>query len=799
MKAQTVKEHLDCLKLIQEKNLLSDVTRCCHNTGVLLECLKALPDNTKLGQCKKNVQFAALSSIEYLQYILKLVKLVTDIGSINNLFSLVNGENLLEYEPEDIARILNDEYIEKEYILIYIKLFNKEELSDAEKKLFCTSLFQLRLNRFPMTDDWLIENRRVLLEPMIANSMLKLEASYERVVNELTHNMEFRKVLRFIEDNRARSTYLDDEHVNELLKSCAEIGELLPVVLGYFTESYRKNFIHLWTESHALLYDLKHFVKNKEKGQTESWDNVVISKAAYVAFCYNEYFPIVLVDAKEPLIIYAVANGKHAFLKLVRENIEVIQNTPTTSLLFDRKFYSQCVNLNTANVKDLLNIASIEAHKVQCRFALVNKERTFAEVILLHNLPEYYIRFYDSLPIERIDEKIIVMKELKKHMCLPNVKDYKSLGKHLAKKKVSQWMQLEFACIKDSTFTTAVKLLIEYDTLKHLIPEMQTDAEACYIIANMKSLNLESMETVKSSLLAANSRWSELCDKFEISNTFIQQYKENILNFILSGGVDIVLDYYEGMQDKYRDIRLLLIAELTGKFKQLKYHEDDLQKEIGHEVQDYALNEWKNCNRIEDNSIAVWEEDGFLPTMKLGVMPINTCLAYTTGMYKSCLLANFDSNKKVIYLSINGKVVLRALLRLTKGSWNKCDVDGPSIHFADVTNETKNFINNREHLVLFLEKAYTCGLTQQYKDKAYELLLKLVSNKAKEMGVLCTLSLDYHNNVNSEWVSQNYYMYISKSKAGSQYLDSLGGENGVSLEGRYRKIGLLSNSKFKEI
>ncbi len=37
------------------------------------------------------------------------------------------------------------------------------------------------------------------------------------------------------------------------------------------------------------------------------------------------------------------------------------------------------------------------------------------------------------------------------------------------------------------------------------------------------------------------------------------------------------------------------------------------------------------------------------------------------------------------------------------------------------------------------------------------------------------------------FVAMSYHLYISKSKAGRQYLDSLGGSCGVSSEGSYKQ------------
>ena len=58
------------------------------------------------------------------------------------------------------------------------------------------------------------------------------------------------------------------------------------------------------------------------------------------------------------------------------------------------------------------------------------------------------------------------------------------------------------------------------------------------------------------------------------------------------------------------------------------------------------------------------------------------------------------------------------------------------------------------------------------------------SRKNLEQGIV--LSSSYKNVLeNKNYVLTNFYMYISASKNGSQYLDSLGGVAGVSASGSY--------------
>ena len=87
---------------------------------------------------------------------------------------------------------------------------------------------------------------------------------------------------------------------------------------------------------------------------------------------------------------------------------------------------------------------------------------------------------------------------------------------------------------------------------------------------------------------------------------------------------------------------------------------------------------------------------------------------------------------------------------------------------------------------MFLERYYQSGLNKQQIRKAVNLTAMLVKEKAEKIGARLVLSRNYKNVLeNKNYVLTNFYMYISASKNGSQYLDSLGGAAGVSDSGSY--------------
>ena len=161
-------------------------------------------------------------------------------------------------------------------------------------------------------------------------------------------------------------------------------------------------------------------------------------------------------------------------------------------------------------------------------------------------------------------------------------------------------------------------------------------------------------------------------------------------------------------------------------------------------------------------------------------------------MYKECLLATFDSNKKVLYLAYKQRTVLRAILRLTKGSKVWKEQENHRIQFADLTPDAAGDRSD-EKLVLFLERAYIKRLPGKERKNAISLLLRLVKEKADRLGAFPMISFEYSNMIDQEQlVRKDYYLYISATKGNTQYLDSLDGSNSITDTGKYKKATIYT-------
>ena len=92
----------------------------------------------------------------------------------------------------------------------------------------------------------------------------------------------------------------------------------------------------------------------------------------------------------------------------------------------------------------------------------------------------------------------------------------------------------------------------------------------------------------------------------------------------------------------------------------------------------------------------------------------------------------------------------------------------------------------REGLALFLEWPYISGVGPEISQRVMRMFVELARRKADELDIMLVLSADYRSKVTSGFTWTKYAIYISKSKAGAQYLNSLGGQAAVSAEGSYK-------------
>ena len=100
---------------------------------------------------------------------------------------------------------------------------------------------------------------------------------------------------------------------------------------------------------------------------------------------------------------------------MYEENTELFLELPWNSILFQKAFYEEYVNLNTLNFQNLKECRKIKECSAIEKTDMIQKEYTFAEIKLFAVCPDReYIRLYHKLNYRRVDDRLRVMQEVVK-------------------------------------------------------------------------------------------------------------------------------------------------------------------------------------------------------------------------------------------------------------------------------------------------------------------------------------------------------------------------------------------------
>ena len=713
---------------------------------------------------------------------------------VEALLEVANRDELSRHSYEVIRDVLQSTEIDKENEYSFLKYYGEIGLNQEDK---------VRVNRgISFTQEYVQggvdaipeDARYILNDELFLFDFLCVSASKPEVFVDLK-DQKLRDILRTLSNYVKDTMRLSEENYRQLKEAPEEIGTLLCECLEPLDEQQKIRVIQYWLEDEKLLFELKKW-RNKHSWTTEEREQLGMSKMAYVATVYGEDIRMIpnMHRNMNELLIYAIKNRKKAFLRLCRENPEILSRMPYKSALADEDFYKNYVNLNSINRKDLQDCLSLkwkcEYKKYMCR-----NNYTFAEVKTLMELPsEEYVSLYHFLTYERVDDRLRVIRECGNSEFLISdlsEEDLKKLAGFLSKMSLSRWKKEVFGNISGVSAEDICRTFLIWEKMEHFLKEIRDHFQLRYFYKNIEQLeSCKSVKEAKVKMLEADQYWNWLKDFFSISNEFIQENKEQILSFLCEGGAEILYEYHKDYNRNVEGMRRLLVAELLGRFREVKYHENDLERELSWNISLPAQKTWQENMKKKQGHFHLWEEDRFLPVMQIGEVPESTCLSYKNGMYKECLLATFDSNKKVLYLAYKQRTVLRAILRLTKGSKVWKEQENHRIQFADLTPDAAGDRSD-EKLVLFLERAYIKRLPGKERKNAISLLLRLVKEKADRLGAFPMISFEYSNMIDQEQlVRTDYFLYISATKGNTQYLDSLDGSNSITDTGKYKKAAI---------
>lgn len=709
-------------------------------------------------------------------------------------------DKVSDFSYEQVKAVYFDPLVTDGTAYSYMKYYGEQNVSKEEKEQLVKSIAMcMDVLDFEKAGE---KDRMLLVNPVFSSELL-LDL-LENVNNlKILQDQDLMELVNTLAGYEAEIRSLNQNQFDQMKERPVEILEKLRIVTRYIEKENLTDGLNLWLWNEALYEDLCKL----ERAFTDGADpaEVFSSKVSYVNTLYQNPVSKIslssLSEEKSEILLYAITQKKKAFLNLINEEAELFYDLPNASMLLKKEVYQEYINLNTLNRKNLKDSADLIL--LRDRFELLAKrEHTFEELKLLCTAKEAVIRLYEQLTC-KCDERLLVLRELIKRECVPYSfwkGQIEPLAAALSQKPLSRWIREDFWNIPDLSYGTALWLLVYREQLKGMEKEITMEQQALYLLKDLALVKeCDSLSELKEKLILGDVSWGLLKEKLSFSEEFVQNNAARIGNFLFVGGAEIMETFLERQPSKIEEIRRLVTAELLGKFDELKYPSGDLMREIDFEVSEEAEKEWKKDRTFTRGNLVLKEETGLLPVMQIGEIPSYSCLSYRSGLNSDCLLSCFDSNKKFFFIRKNGQVVFRTMIRLTKGSYVG-DRMRKKIQFADLAEPGEPKEEEGEELVLFLERYYEKNLTNEEMDQAIYLAFVAAKEKAKKLGARLVLSCYYQDDVKTkEYIKSNYYLYISKSKNGSQYLDSLYGEASVSASGDYSSNIFLLENKEQEV
>lgn len=738
--------------------------------------------------------------------LLQLKQFVGDLTDLqksrtNELLCQATEKKLSEFDASDLQEIVTDEVIPVQVQYLYLLYFKEIHLSQEERKQIFLALEKCRIRLKDQLARRTRKERQILLHPVFLSNMLDDLWETDATWTQLLHPHVLAAVER-INKEASSSLRLAQAEFQQIVERPEQILQLLEQVLSYFLQEQRAEFLNLWIQNGSLLADLKRLSWLLPAMEEEQKTELLGIRVSYVCALYKANLTNLnlteLNNHQQNILLYAIVSKKKHFLNLVNAHSEAFRNLPYHSFLLDPEIYERFFNLNTLTEKNLQE-ACLNYEDTNCKYKKFLKRATytFDELKLLSKLDSVYVQLYELLANERSDDRLRIIKELVNCKGLNRnmtETELNMFAERLSEKPLSVWKHTSFAHIKDLKESICVQLLKEWDRYAKYIPELQNESQVCYLIRNREILErYDTFAAFQKNMLVEDTAWKYLKENLSFDDAFVKRYEESIRRFVSDGKAEIIYQFCQGAENKHEEIRRLLSAELMGKFQDLKYHANDLEKEIAYPITADTENVWKENLQRTIGEKQIWEEDGLIPVLQIGEIPKHTCISYQNGLYKNCLLSCFDSNKKVLFAKVNGMIVFRALVRLTKGSSSSKPAETTKIEFADLTRtDSRTEKDMKEKLILFLERPYFSKISSKQEDAIVSMAFQLVEEKAKKLQTKVVISQSYHKyEASKNYESRDYYVYISASKNGSQYLDSLRGEATVSDSGMYGKNSFL--------
>lgn len=756
-----------------------------------------LQDRLRAGDDNAQIQKELVRTPEFAMLYRALCDHAADDEAISGMLqsAAACGEQLTQYPTEWVlAAAVTD--LPPSLRLYYMKFYLPFIKYEEEEQVIIDNL-----NTFPVAE-WeelsalTDAQRNMMRRPFLGPYLFNWHDNERTALELLEQNRPLQRVLTLLH-RQGVTLALDAKRIKDLrwveMADVMKFRRLL-VAFEYDTEDLDA-FFERWLENHAGQYDLNWFISRTPPLDKVQRREILRNDLSYLNALYSGRLHLDFSAIRRhqfPILTYAVQHGKKHFLDLVSEHSELFLSLGRYALLFEDKFCEHC-NLNSLTARNLQACDTVERGSSYFDLLEDGRQYTFEEMWLLWRQDEIYVRLYAMLTPLSVDRRLLTLRQLLKYGLLSRHmedQELEQLARCLLEQPFSEWYRGAFGHIRGLTRRTAMRLLQKYEQLQAFIPELQSEADAIFVLNNGAVIaGQKNWMQVRAAVLTMDQDWLDLKERFSITDEFVEQHRESVTNFLLRGGSAMVRSLYgylQGNDKAIEALRRIVQAELMGQFYALKYFADDLQREIRYPISEVQETAWKRNLTLERGPFSAEEADDFYFTMRLGELPHSTCLSCWTGSQRDCLLAAFDSNKKMILIRKGEDIVARACIRLTKGAFQRpADFD---FSFADLAQEQPagKMGASDEMLILFLERIYTSGLNDEEAETAMKMAVSLVTQKAAAIGAVAVLARRYQDCYDrDQYIGSQFYVYISKSKNGQQYLDSMGGAAVTSHKEQY--------------
>lgn len=480
------------------------------------------------------------------------------------------------------------------------------------------------------------------------------------------------------------------------------------------------------------------------------------------------------------------------FLRLLNEKIEDFTNY--NSLLFNPVVF-ETLQLNMLNEKTMdLYLESNASHYKKALESMSFETKMAPE--FLYEIIQYTFKYkLSNLLVEKGIKQDIIIRILKSFRIIlkgSNVikeDDYLNLISEMSVKEINELYKAT-TNKKDISRENVFSLYL-LEKMHKIFKEVENDNQLRFILRNDDNIQ-DNLNEMLEKELASKKEYKQFQNKLNATELFFEKHKSSLLNFLYDDKHRLALTYAKDMPaQQANNVFLLAKADIAGMLHEVKFSK--IEQELEMALLDERKDLWKKQLSLDFNRFNVKEVVDFRTLMELGENPTRSCMNYATGQYRRCLLSIFDSTKQYVGVYDNGKLVARAILRLTKTTTAaKNNVLG----FEDVENLASNSFEDtkkNEEPILFLERMYS-NYNSNQKIEMQNIIVKLVQEKAKAMGVKAIAASSYINGTTCKENDNEMKVFITHSQNGNQYLDSFGGQETENSGGVYKtasKYGII--------